>query len=79
MAGDLIMFASDLVDGAPAEDAEAPLDFAVQLLPADPAGFDLSSLPVFDSVPSSWLSGMRIPIGMGGIMLATAALLGALR
>ena len=72
MAGDLIMFASDLVDGAPAEDAEAPLEYAVQLLPADPAGFDLSSLPVFDSVPSSWLSGMRI---MGGIMVATADLL----
>jgi hypothetical protein len=77
MDGELIVFASDLaLEGMPA-DASAPLDYAMKLVPdmgqgsGTDSGFSLSALPLLSAVPTTWLSAMQIPNGMGSIMACT--------
>jgi hypothetical protein len=68
-SGELIMFASDLVSGNPV--ASDLTDVALRLNAED---LDLSTLPVFQDQPKTWLGGFRLPTGMGSILATSQEL-----
>jgi hypothetical protein len=76
MAGQIIIFAQDLVGAETHPDTTAPLDYALRLFPGDQAngGLPLSMLPLLSGSGPSWLGALRIPLGMGSLVASTAKL-----